>query len=556
MKQRTHKLLALLMVLVMAISAVVPAFAAGVEPIPYDGDTVQVIKADGSPMGMMKPQDGTTAVIDSDNVAVHYIPSKQTYNGLHWGAVDDDPLTRDVAMGDNNAFDFTLDKSVCGTAVPVVPLKDDGTPASAQYYMAIPAEDKLSDVTPDPQPDPDPQPGTDPQPAGEDRIDLEIINTTGMFKGLYAYVVTENGQSTLVVALNGSSYHNLIPGTYAQAVAAGEDRSNWIVGAQDADGKWYFSIPLAEGQTYIPVVSVSQTYLDKYENGENPIERAYYPRQFVLDLTARTLTVGDYDETLSVTVKSTLEGFSPAETAQMRVVGGPNSNNFRVVPVLQMPDSAWDQIFYPTVAEGKLTAAAAVLADDKTFTLDICNAPTLYAFQDKEPIPLRLRMAESGETISAWMTVDLLAGTILIEADNTPAEKITYTVTAGGDGTWTRGSADGFTMTVKRSAVDETTFSRFTGVTVDGKALSASDYEAAAGSLVLTLKAAYLETLSAGKHEITVSFDDGTAATSLTVREAGVPAPDTDDLSAGLWPILAILAVAGLALLPLKRRAA
>ena len=134
--------------------------------------------------------------------------------------------------------------------------------------------------------------------------------------------------------------------------------------------------------------------------------------------------------------------------------------------------------------------------------------------------------------------------------------KLTYTVTAGGDGTWTRGSADGFTMTVKRSAADETTFSRFTGVTVDGKALSASDYEAAAGSLVLTLKAAYLETLSAGKHEITVSFDDGTAATSLTVREAGVPAPDTDDLSAGLWPILAILAVAGLALLPLKRRAA
>lgn len=554
MKQRTHKLLALLMVLVMAVSAVVPAFAAGVEPIPYDGDTVQVIKDDGSGFGMFAPQEGTTCVINGGDVVIHYVPKNTTvYGWLHFGAITDE-LTKDVTFNEDGTFDITLSKDQCGWAIPVAPIKksDDTATTSAQYYLAIPTEDKLEDETPAPQPEPEPEP----QPVGDERIDLEIINTTGMFKGLYAYVVTENGQSTLVVALNGSSYHNLIPGTYAQAVAAGEDRSNWIVGAQDADGKWYFSIPLAEGQTYIPVVSVSQTYLDKYENGENPIERAYYPRQFVLDLTARTLTVGDYDETLSVTVKSTLEGFSPAETAQMRVVGGPNSNNFRVVPVLQMPDGAWDQIFYPTVAEGKLTAAAAVLADDKTFTLDICNAPTLYAFQDKEPIPLRLRMAESGETISAWMTVDLLAGTILIEADNTPAEKITYTVTAGGDGTWTRGSADGFTMTVKRSAADETTFSRFTGVTVDGKALSASDYEAAAGSLVLTLKAAYLETLSAGKHEITVSFDDGTAATSLTVREAGVPAPDTDDLSAGLWPILVILAVAGLALLPLKRRAA
>jgi len=168
------------------------------------------------------------------------------------------------------------------------------------------------------------------------RVDLEIINTTGMFKALFAYVLTENGQSTMVVALTGSSYHYLYRGNYAQAVANGDNRSNWVQGYQNETEKWLFDLPLADGETFIPVVSISNNYLEKYEAGENPVERSFYPRQLVLDLDAGTLTVGDYDETVTATVKSELDTFHVAQTAQMRVVGGPNSNNFRVTPITRI----------------------------------------------------------------------------------------------------------------------------------------------------------------------------------------------------------------------------
>ena len=522
-----------------------------VEPIPYEGDAVNFINADGGQFGMFTPQEGTTCVINGKNVVIHYVPKNTTvYGGLHYGPITDE-LTPDVTFNDDGSFDISISKSNCGWAIPVAPIKksDADATTSSQYYLAIPAEDKLEDVTSDPEPQPEPEP--QPQPGDGERVDLEVINTTGMFKGLYAYLTEADGQSALVVALTGSSYRYLIPGTYAQAVAAGEDRSGWIAGQQDADGKWFFTLPLDEGQTYLPVISVSQTYLDKYEKGENPLERAYYPRQMTLDPEAKTLTIGDYDETLTVTVTSTVEGFSPAGTAQMRVVGGPNSNNFRVAPVLQMADDAWDLIVYPTVADGALTTAEAALSADNTFTLDIGNAPTVYAFRDKEPFAVQLRLKATGEIVDASVTVDLLALTLVIDG---AAEEVSYVFSAGADGSWTQGSAQDFTMTVKRTAGDETTFSRFTGVTVDGKALSASDYEASAGSLVLTLKADYLKTLAAGKHEITVTFEDGSVSTSLTVREAGVPAPDTGVPGVGLWLVLACLAAAGLAFLPVRRR--
>ena len=74
------------------------------------------------------------------------------------------------------------------------------------------------------------------------------------------------------------------------------------------------------------------------------------------------------------------------------------------------------------------------------------------------------------------------------------------------------------TITVKRSVADDTCFSHFTGVQIDGKACAAGDYDAKAGSTVVTLKAATIENLSTGAHTITVLFDDGKAETKVTVE--------------------------------------
>ena len=123
---------------------------------------------------------------------------------------------------------------------------------------------------------------------------------------------------------------------------------------------------------------------------------------------------------------------------------------------------------------------------------------------------------------------------------------ITYTVVSGGDSTWTKDSTSTITITVKRSEADDTCFSHFTGVQIDGTALAASDYEAKAGSTVITLKAATLQKLSTGSHTVTVIFDDGKAETSVTVKAAASPAdsksPKTGDNNyLGLWIVLVII---------------
>ncbi len=148
--------------------------------------------------------------------------------------------------------------------------------------------------------------------------------------------------------------------------------------------------------------------------------------------------------------------------------------------------------------------------------------------------------------------------------ESVPAE-ITYTIVSGADSIWTKGSGKTVTITVKRSEEDETCFSHFTGFAIDGTLLSAEDYDAVAGSTVITVKTAALEKLSVGSHSVTISFDDGSVETTLTVKAAPAPSDGTgpketgnggqgnptvprtgDNSRTGLWMALMILSAAGL----------
>ena len=93
----------------------------------------------------------------------------------------------------------------------------------------------------------------------------------------------------------------------------------------------------------------------------------------------------------------------------------------------------------------------------------------------------------------------------------------TYAFSAGDKQTWAKGSKSDLTFTVKRSIHDERTFGRFTGVTVDGQAVPEGKFTKAEGSLVLTLKADYLETLAEGAHKIEAVFTDGKASGDVTI---------------------------------------
>ena len=130
-------------------------------------------------------------------------------------------------------------------------------------------------------------------------------------------------------------------------------------------------------------------------------------------------------------------------------------------------------------------------------------------------------------------------------------EEAEYTVVEGGDQTWTKGSDSAAVFKVKRSLDDGETIRHFVGVEVDGQTVDPSNYTAEAGSVVLTVKPAYLETLSVGTHKLTVNFDDGKAQAQFTVAQASNTPAKTGDV-ANLATYVAILAISLLALTSLR----
>ena len=102
--------------------------------------------------------------------------------------------------------------------------------------------------------------------------------------------------------------------------------------------------------------------------------------------------------------------------------------------------------------------------------------------------------------------------TVTAKKEEPKEEDIHYFNTQGSNQIWTKGNDVTADFTFKRSADDSVTFSHFTGIRVDGQAVSSSSYTAVAGSVVIRLKPAYLETLSVGDHSITALFDDGNAS--------------------------------------------
>ena len=197
-----------------------------------------------------------------------------------------------------------------------------------------------------------------------------------------------------------------------------------------------------------------------------------------------------------------------------------------------------------TVSEGgKATKPADPTKDGHTFDGWYADATFSAAFDFNQPI-----------TANATVYAKFTKNSVM------PPATITYSVTGGADTTWTKGSNAGVTITVKRSEADDTCFSHFTGVEIDGVALAAGDYEAVSGSTVVTLKASALQKLSNGSHTVTVKFDDGKASTGLTVKAASgstdkPTSPQTgDESNMLLWLSMMILSLLGITLVLLGIR--
>lgn len=160
------------------------------------------------------------------------------------------------------------------------------------------------------------------------------------------------------------------------------------------------------------------------------------------------------------------------------------------------------------------------------------------------------------ESNSATLTVQDAGG-----SDNPDTPNNTYQIINGANSSWTHDSDGNITI---RGNGD---FSKFTGVKVDGNLIDKSNYTAKEGSTIITLKASYLNTLSAGTHTVEILWTDGSASTTFTIKantsdnrpSSGTDkkddVPKTGDNTPIVWLfILSILSGTGLIITVKKRR--
>lgn len=113
-----------------------------------------------------------------------------------------------------------------------------------------------------------------------------------------------------------------------------------------------------------------------------------------------------------------------------------------------------------------------------------------------------------GSDGTMWVLTDL---TMTPQASGTTPE---YKITEGANSSWTKNTD----ATLKFVANGD--LSKLVGVKVDGALITADKYTAVSGSTVITLKNDYLDTLSVGKHTLTVVYNDGECSTEFEIKAA------------------------------------
>ncbi len=342
----------------------------------YDGNEMTFVKEDlTTAFGMFSKQEGSTILYNSatDKLDICYIPKNTTiYKGFFYDASIDDQDSWDAEKAadkfvelKDGKFTFSLDKSYAGKAVPIAPVKkSDGATTDAQYYMAIPALDKLVPTT----------------------YDLTVKNTEKMFVGVKATLIDNPfADDTLTFYLNGKSYTYAYAGGQDEAVAAKDAKEtdkNWAKQGDQAtfaevtyekyDGttatttKGYpYTIPvtITEGATDLSqnVTMISGTKKTGGETVDN-----YHARNLAIDLSKKTLTIANASDTATLTVKSELNDVAAAEAGTFKYKGyarpyagttldeeDPLSNDFTATLSISLGDNKTYDKAYVVNYEGK-----------------------------------------------------------------------------------------------------------------------------------------------------------------------------------------------------------
>lgn len=252
-------------------------------------------------------------------------------------------------------------------------------------------------------------------------VSLTVTNKTGMFNVTDA--VLDNDK--LIVTLHGTGYRYLYKGTYEEAVANGDNRDKWIAG-DNSSGKWQFTIPVAEGETFVPIVAISHSYLTKYEQGKNSLERAFYPRQAVIDQNAATLVTGDYDHTKNLTVTNNVKMFK-VDTASLETIGEPNSNNYKEILHLTMGSTSFDKVFIGSAVDAAAAETTTDITDQKadlTVKANAMGGEATVDYLEKEVI-FSFHSVKNDSWYERVFNVNKTNGTLTITPVSVPATSIT-----------------------------------------------------------------------------------------------------------------------------------
>lgn len=252
-------------------------------------------------------------------------------------------------------------------------------------------------------------------------VSLTVTNKTGMFNVTDA--VLDNDK--LIVTLHATGYRYLYKGTYEEAVANGDNRDKWIAG-DNSSGKWQFTIPVAEGETFVPIVAISHSYLTKYEQGKNSLERAFYPRQAVIDQNAATLVTGDYDHTKNLTVTNNVKMFK-VDTASLETIGGPNSNNYKEILHLTMGSTSFDKVFIGSAVDAAAAETTTDITDQKadlTVKANAMGGEATVDYLEKEVI-FSFHSVKNDSWYERVFNVNKTNGTLTITPVSVPATSIT-----------------------------------------------------------------------------------------------------------------------------------
>ena len=149
------------------------------------------------------------------------------------------------------------------------------------------------------------------------------------------------------------------------------------------------------------------------------------------------------------------------------------------------------------------------------------GAPTVTSGIAGTQVTLTPGPAPEGKVFKEWNVlsggVTITGNTFTIGDSDVNIEAVwwnLYVPTSGATGEWKKDSGGDFVIT------SDVLFNKFLGVRLNGDTVDPSNYSAASGSTIVTLKSAYLQGLPAGNHVFDLVFSDGIASSALKISPA------------------------------------